>query len=135
MSSANTDSEPKQDALASLRINREVERRPSGKGWKWLVGLVLLGIVVWFGFGKFRESGAISRQSEFLPEIMQKRVEVRLVPVTVQRGRSADAVVVATGYLESRRQARIGARAAGRIDKVLFEEGDRVEKDQGSGRT
>jgi RND family efflux transporter MFP subunit len=36
-------------------------------------------------------------------------------------------VVVATGYVGSRRQARIGARAAGRIDKIAFEEGDRVK--------
>ena len=42
-------------------------------------------------------------------------------------GRSADAVVVATGYLESFQQANIGARAAGRIEKIDVEEGTRVE--------
>ena len=55
---------------------------------------------------------------------------MRLAAVKVKKGRSADAVVVATGYLGSQRQARIGARAAGRIDVVLFEEGHVVKKDQ-----
>ncbi len=74
-----------------------------------------------------RES-VLGEQGTWVPEIMQNKIEVRLASVTVQQGRSADAVVVATGYLESRRQARIGARAAGRINAVLFEEGDKVGK-------
>jgi RND family efflux transporter MFP subunit len=73
-------------------------------------------------------ASVVSQQSSWMPDIMQKRIEVRLESVKVQKGRSADALVVATGYLESRRQARIGARAAGRIDNVTFEEGDRVDK-------
>ncbi len=73
-------------------------------------------------------AGLLQGQSQWVPEIMQNRVEVRLASVTVQKGRSADAVVVATGYLESRRQARIGARAAGRINMIFFEEGNRVSK-------
>jgi RND family efflux transporter MFP subunit len=46
--------------------------------------------------------------------------------VVVETGRAGDAVVVATGYLESYRQANIGARAAGRIETVNVEEGSRV---------
>ena len=38
--------------------------------------------------------------------------------------------MVATGYLESRRQAMIGARAAGRIEVVNVEEGSRVTSGQ-----
>ena len=48
----------------------------------------------------------------------------------VQKGRSSDAKVVATGYLESRRQAQIGAKAPGRIESVSFEEGTYVKKGQ-----
>ena len=48
--------------------------------------------------------------------------------MSVQTGRSGDAVVVATGYLESRRQAMIGARAPGRIETLNVEEGSRVKK-------
>lgn len=53
-----------------------------------------------------------------------------MATVTVESGRSADALVVATGYLESRRQAKIGARAPGRIETVNVEEGSRVTRDE-----
>jgi len=58
----------------------------------------------------------------------EPRMEVRVANVSVQTGRSADAVVVATGYLESRRQAKIGARAPGRIELLNVEEGSHVKK-------
>jgi RND family efflux transporter MFP subunit len=61
---------------------------------------------------------------------MQSRPEVRLVAVSVETGRAGDATVVATGYLESRRQAKIGARAPGRIEVIHVEEGSRVEPAQ-----
>jgi RND family efflux transporter MFP subunit len=63
-----------------------------------------------------------------VPEIMQSRIEGRLATVTVESGRSADATVVATGYLESRRQAKIGARTPGRVEVINVEEGSRVEE-------
>lgn len=63
-----------------------------------------------------------------IPEAIQPKPEVRLAIVSRQAGRSADATVVATGYLESRRQARIGARATGRIEEVFVEEGSEVKE-------
>ena len=61
-------------------------------------------------------------------EALQPRTEVRTGIVSVAEGRTGDAVVVATGYLESRRQARIGARGTGRIETLNVEEGSRVQK-------
>jgi RND family efflux transporter MFP subunit len=61
-------------------------------------------------------------------EMLEPRREVRVAAVSVQTGRAADAIVVATGYLESRRQAMIGARAPGRIETLSVEEGTRVKK-------
>ena len=116
------------DALASLRIDRSDDSSGNSNWWKWIAGL-LIAIVVGVCAMTLRGPGGndlLGDKAEWVPEMMQNRVEVRLVSTTVQKGRSADAVVVATGYLESRRQARIGARAAGRIDVVNFEEGDRV---------
>ena len=129
-SQSSTKSEGSRDALASLRINREAEtKRRSGKRWwKVVLLLIVLGVGGWFAYAWVDSAGLLQGQSQWVPEIMQNRVEVRLASVTVQKGRSADAVVVATGYLESRRQARIGARAAGRINMIFFEEGDRVSK-------
>ncbi len=122
------------DALASLRIQRPDpnERRRSGRKWKWVIGLILLVVGGYFGYQYGVQNGWIRGNAAggttWMPDIMQNRVEVRLASVTVQKGRSADAVVVATGYLESRRQAGIGAQASGRIDQVFFEEGDQVKK-------
>ncbi len=65
-----------------------------------------------------------------VPEAIQPRTEVRVAAVVVESGRSADAIVRATGYLESRRQAKIGARAPGRIEVLKVEEGSRVTQDE-----
>lgn len=72
-------------------------------------------------------SSVSNATSNWVPAIIQNRPEVRLVSVVVQSGQAADAVVVATGYVESRQQARIGARAAGRIQTIHFEEGVEVK--------
>lgn len=127
---------PARDALASLRIERtavRVERRRR-RLWPWALLLGLLGGGAYAGF-QYQQQGSLGvpesvSNASWLPEIMQSRIEVRLKSVEVQQGRAADAVVVATGYIESRRQARIGARAPGRIDDITFEEGDRVEADE-----
>ena len=121
------------DALASLRIQRPaLGSSKKGRKWIWLLGILLLGLGGYFGYPYAIEKGWISKdaldQSEWVPEMMQNRIDVRLSSVNVQKGRSADAVVVATGYLESRRQAKIGARAAGMIAIIDFEEGDVVKK-------
>ena len=120
------------DALASLRIQRPAPSARKSRGkLKWLIILALLGGGGYFGYKFAVDKGWIESnlaESTWMPEMMQNRTEVRLQSVTVQKGRSADAVVVATGYLESRRQAGIGARAAGRINEIFFEEGDVVKK-------
>lgn len=130
---SNATSSSGRDALASLRIDRsESTASRSGGKLKWLVVLIVLAVGGYFGYQYGVQNGwfpsAPLADANWMPEIMQNRVEVRLASVTVHQGRSADAVVVATGYLESRRQAGIGARAAGRIDQIFFEEGNRVKQ-------
>ncbi|MBI5761776.1 MAG: efflux RND transporter periplasmic adaptor subunit [Planctomycetales bacterium] len=120
------------DALSKLRIQRTESREgPSWFARTLLVLAMLLGIVV-AGIVLATKNGwlTVSKDWVTVPDIMQSRMEVRLATVTVETGRSADATVVATGYLESRRQARIGARAPGRIQVVNVEEGSRVETGQ-----
>ena len=53
-----------------------------------------------------------------------------MASVTVESGRSADATVVATGFLESRWQSKIGARTPGRVEVINVEEGSRVKAGQ-----
>ena len=118
------------DALASLRIDRSEEKR-SSIVWKLLL-VVAIGIGAWFAWSRYGDqaSTVLSENQNFITDALQKTETVRLAAVKVKKGRSADAVVVATGYLGSHRQARIGARAAGRISSILFEEGIVVKKDQ-----
>ncbi len=124
------------DALASLRIERpgpESDRHSRNRRWWWVAGLLLLGGGSMVAYRVMLSQNVLpqtllSGGSTWVPEIMQNRVEVRLVSVTVQQGRAADALVVATGYLQSRQQAGIGARAAGRVESLSFEEGSQVRK-------
>ncbi len=129
------------DPLASLRIQRgeglATPRTGRRRHW-WPVFLLLLVGGVSFAAYRIFGSGEASswlgslgiRTSDWVPDVIQKRPEVRLVTVQKQIGRSADAVVVATGYVESRRQARIGARAPGRVEILNFDEGSVVKQNE-----
>ncbi len=120
------------DPLSRLRISRQAELPRGGLGrwvWRavWLVGLLALaagGLFLWA-----QSSGATADWLQ-VPDAIRPRTEVRVAAVVVESGRSADALVVATGYLESRRQAKIGARAPGRIEVIKVEEGTRVVRDE-----
>ncbi len=133
MSTAPND--PPRDTLARLRIQRETApQRPSAikRLFKGLVTLaIILLLLVGGGYGAWK-IGLIPRDAWWLEfsEAMKDKPQVRLATVAVETGRSGDATVIATGYLESRRQAKIGARAAGRIEAVNVEEGDRVTAQQ-----
>ncbi len=122
------------DHLATLRIDRSgVDERRGGRGRVvlWCILLLLFGGGgVYAYLRQSKKSGGESSSDWFaLPDVIKSRPEVRLVKVVTEQGRAADATVVATGYLESRRQAKIGARAPGRIEVVNVEEGSRVKKD------
>lgn len=116
------------DALSKLRIRRDQPvSRPSVlmRLLRWVLWLV---IPVLLGGGIFvlgTQRGWIP-DADRLMEVVRAKPEVRTATVSLETGRSADATVVATGYLESRQQARIGSRATGRIEAVLVEEGSRV---------
>ncbi len=128
------------DSLAALRINRPEEspesiRTAKKRRWGvWLVLVVLmmfagLGIAIGQGYNPLLILGWDNMQvTSFVPDAMKERPKVSLVAINAQSGRSGDAVVVATGYLESRQQARIGARATGRVESVHFEEGSKVDQ-------
>jgi RND family efflux transporter MFP subunit len=126
MSRAET--EKRRDALASLRISRTDPPRSSRSGWRWLRRLLVLVVLIAVcGGGLFVASRAGLLD---VAEALQPRLEVRVANVSVETGRAGDAVVVASGYLESRQQAKIGARGVGRIETLNVEEGARVEKGQ-----
>lgn len=127
-----TDPDSAREALTTLRIRREDRRAVRGSGGggglvKPLLLVVLLGLLGiggWFAWPLLGNLGG----RDWIPDAVRARPEVRASKVVVEVGRAADAVVVATGYIESYRQANIGARAAGRVEKVNVEEGSLVKE-------
>ena len=116
------------DSLSKLRIRRDQPvSRPSVfmRLLRWLLWFVIPVLLVGGVFVLGTQRGWIP-DADRLMEAVRAKPEVRTATVSLETGRSADATVVATGYLESRQQARIGSRATGRIEAVLVEEGSQV---------
>ena len=131
-------SKPARDALATLKIDRSQSARlRAGGRWPRRLAILIVSVLFvalgWFGAiraGWLKPGSSSAGKWLSVPDIIRSRPEVRIVRAVVETGRAADATVVATGYLESRRQARIGARAPGRVQEVTVEEGSRVKKNQ-----
>ena len=119
------------DPLSRLRISRPVEGSRGWLGrWAWrAIWLTVLVALVGGGLAFWAQNAGWTGQWLQVPDAIRPRKEVRVATVAIESGRSADALVVATGYLESRRQAKIGARAPGRIETVNVEEGSRVTRE------
>lgn len=121
--------DPPRDNLSRLRIQRDaqpVRRSFFGRFLRFLFFVGLIAALAVGGVYWAQQKGMLA-DTRKLTESIRPRPEVRVAVVSVEKGRSADALVVATGYLESRRQARIGARATGRIEAVNVEEGTVVK--------
>ena len=117
------------DALTRLRIPRgEAVPRRSLFGRLIQFLFLILVVVVLLAGGIFlaQTRGWLPNLDRML-ETVRPKPEVRVSIVSIETGRSADATVVATGYVKSRQQARIGARATGRIEQVNVEEGSKVK--------
>jgi RND family efflux transporter MFP subunit len=121
------------DSLAKLRIQRdELDDQQGGSGaliLRVFVWFLILALISGVGFYLVAYRGIFANAPKWMqaPEALRSKIEVRRATISVESGRAADATVVATGYLESRRQAKIGARAPGRIESVNVEEGSRVK--------
>jgi len=128
MSSASP--EKSRDPLATLRISRKPETRRPPPGRRFVQLALWFGLIVTVATGGIlvsQQRDWFGKNAGWIPEAVRSRPEVRVTKVVVETGRSADAVVVATGYIQSYRQAKIGARGAGRVEAVHVEEGTRVK--------
>jgi RND family efflux transporter MFP subunit len=121
--------DPPRDNLSRLRIQRDVQPVRRSFFGRFLRLVFYLGVLVALAVGAvfWAQKQGMLADTRKLTETLRPRPEVRVAVVSVEKGRSADALVVATGYLESRQQARIGARATGRIQAVNVEEGTVVK--------
>jgi RND family efflux transporter MFP subunit len=112
------------DDLAALRIDRS--RRRGGprvfRALAWLLVLAALGGGGWVAYWRYEEP-ILRFKEQLQPALAVKTDAVRKLSVNQAR-----AVLTATGYLESRRHAAVGAKGAGRIAKLCFEEGTKVRK-------
>ena len=112
--------ETKTDALDQLRIERgpTIRRR---RGWvRWLViGAILFGVVA-LAMGPMR--------STLFP------TRVRTAIVTRVAATQGAVRTTASGYVVARKRAAISSRMSGRLESLLVDVGDRVEKDQLLGR-
>jgi RND family efflux transporter MFP subunit len=120
------------DELASLRINRDDERRESAPtrtrgattGRRsgvagWIVGLVALGLVGVGGFFVFREG-----QGRMFSQ------DVELGAVTLMSPAQQDVTLVATGYVYTRKKATVAPKTTGRLAHLYVDEGDQVKDGQ-----
>ena len=114
--------------MAVLKIDRRDQPRgPRSRRALWTLFLVLFALTA-VALGGLLLAGRQGWLS--LPDRFSVLPQVTVAMVQLDTGRSAEAVVVATGYLESRWQAAIGAKAPGRIQLVAVEEGTEVKKGQ-----
>jgi RND family efflux transporter MFP subunit len=101
--------------LSALRIDRSKRREPSWvvkAAWMGVVLAVLAGLIG-AGYWAFRD--------RLFPLPVVKVESVRIM--TLGQARTQ---LTATGYLESRWQAAVGAKVPGRIANIPVEEGDKV---------
>ena len=118
------------DAISRLRIRRDEgppRRSFIGRLVRFFFYLALL-VVLLGGIAFLAQSKGWLPNVDRMLEAVRPKLEVRVSIVSIETGRAADATVVATGYVQSRQQARIGARATGRIQQMNVEEGSKVKE-------
>ena len=118
------------DELASLKIERRGSSTVKTGGPRlsgdrgigfislllWMIPLGLIGFASYYGYRQYEE--------------IRTKVEVQVGMVQTMTTGEAEKLLTAKGYLKSRYQSRIGSRIPGRVEKMLVEEGSKVQKGQ-----
>ena len=125
LSSLKIDRKPARSARASSTATRPDRgpRQPRGGGGGgvrllsillWLIPIGLLAGAGYYGYDQYRK--------------IRPKPKVTTARVRELSAGEAGAVLKAKGYLRSRFQAMIGAKAPGRVQEMLVEEGSKVKK-------
>lgn len=104
--------------LSSLRIDKDKKFADAPKSKKWLI-LVWLGIAAVLVMAYF-----------LLKKSVTPATPVKVGTVELLTGSSAQADLVATGYVVAQRKAEVASKGTGRLVFLGFEEGDDVKKGQ-----
>ena len=124
------------DELASLKIDRKPSRpapgrprkpgggRPRGGG----LGLRLLSFLIWLLPLGLVGGGGYYAYLQY--ETIRSKPTIKTTVVQAMTAGEAEKLLSAKGYIKSRYQAMIGAKTPGRVEKMLVEEGSRVEAGQ-----
>ena len=103
--------------LAALELDREVEAAVPARTRRWLAPVLVLGVLL-TGYALYRAMAGRVTQVQAVP-----------AQVVDARGAAALPVLSGSGYLvPAQDKIAIGARIAGRIEKYLVDEGQRVRK-------
>lgn len=104
--------------LSALRIDRSDEAGRPGRGTRRLLwGLLAVAVLIGLVAVAMRIRGAVGGGPV-----------VQVGTVRIISPARADSILTANGYLVSRTQAAIGAKVSGRVESILVEEGDTVER-------
>ena len=108
--------------LSSLKIDRsqKYDDRPKRRIWRWIIAAIVIAALIWSYFA-FREN------------ISQATI-VKAGTARILTGSTADATLVATGYVVAQRLAEVASEGTGRLVYLGFEEGDQVSKGEVIGR-
>jgi RND family efflux transporter MFP subunit len=104
--------------LSVLRMNREEAAGSRSRAHRVRRAVVLLVLLAGAGFLAI---GA-------LPRLPWLRPEVEAATARIVTSEEASSVLTATGYTYARERAAVGAKIIGRVERLLVDEGDRVER-------
>ena len=112
------DKERSETDLSVLRMKREDAsgghtRSPLGRRIAVAAGLVAVAVIL-----------AVA----LLPRLPWLRPQVEVVTARIVTPAEASSVLTATGYTYARERAAVGAKIIGRVERLLVDEGDRVER-------
>jgi len=104
--------------LSSLRIDKTKKFADAPKSRKWL-------ILVWLAIAVVLVLAYVTLKKSVSPA-----TSVKVGTVEQLTGSSAQAELVATGYVVAQRKAEVASKGTGRLEYLGFEEGDVVKKGQ-----
>jgi len=115
----NDKTEKTEPDLSVLRMDREeAAKKPGGGGGRsrrlvvWLVLLAVAALLAVIG----------------VPRLPWLAPEIEAATVRILTPGEASQVLTATGYTYARERASVGAKIIGRVERLLVDEGDRVER-------